>query len=268
MMYSDYVGIFDSGVGGVSVLREIVKVLPRENILYFGDAKNAPYGDRPQEEIAQISLANADYLFNKGVKALVIACNTATSSAADIIREKYPDKIVIGIEPAIKPAVEEHPGENILVMATTGTLKLGKFQQRMNELRDQANLISIPCPGLMDLIEQEDLQNPEIMDLLEKYIGEYRGQTRAVVMGCTHYPFVEPQIRSILGDIDVYNGASGEARELAHQLEERGLLSASENPDIIFESSDGRTETTDFYRRMLNIWLLLAKNRRKFGVLR
>lgn len=253
MMYTDYIGVFDSGVGGISVLREIVKILPHESILYFGDAKNAPYGDRTQDEIAQISLANADYLLNKGVKALVIACNTATSSAAELIREKYPDKIVLGIEPAIKPAAEAHPGEDILVMATTGTLKLGKFQKHMEELRDSANLIPIPCPGLMDLVEQEDMQNPAINELLEKYIGEYRGRTKAVVLGCTHYPFVERQIREILGDIDTYNGAEGVARELVRSLDEHGLRSLSPTADIIFESSDGRTETTDFYRRMLEL---------------
>ena len=253
MMYADYIGIFDSGVGGVSVLKEIAKVLPNESIFYFGDAKNAPYGDRLQEEIAQLSLANADYLFSKGVKALVIACNTATSSGADLIREKYPDKIVLGIEPAIKPAVEDHPGEDILVMATTGTLKLGKFQKHMDELKDQANLIAIPCPGLMDLVEQEDMQNPAIDELLEKYIGEYRGRAKAVVLGCTHYPFVERQIRAILGDVDVYNGAEGVARELARSLEERDLLSLSPKADMVFESSDGRPETADFYRRMLEL---------------
>jgi len=253
MMNTDYIGIFDSGVGGISVLKEIVKILPQERFLYFGDAKNAPYGDRSQDEIAQISLVNADYLFVKGVKALVIACNTATSSGAELIRQKYPDKIVLGIEPAIKPAVDEHPGENILVMATTGTLKLGKFQQHMEELKDSANLIAIPCPGLMDLVELEDLQNPAISELLEKYIGEYRGHTKAVVLGCTHYPFVERQIREILGDIDVYNGAEGVARELARSLEERDLLNTSAPAEIIFESSDGRTETTDFYRRMLTL---------------
>ena len=220
MMYKDYIGIFDSGVGGVSVLKEIIKVLPNENILYFGDAKNAPYGDRPQEEIAQISLANADYLFSEGVKALVIACNTATSSGAELIRLKYPDKIVLGIEPAIKPAVEAPPGEDILVMATTGTLTVGKFRKHLDELKDQANLIAVPCPGLMDLVEQEDLQNPAINELLEELIGEYRGHAKAVVLGCTHYPFVERQIREILGEVDVYNGAEGVARELVRSLEE------------------------------------------------
>ena len=253
MMYTDYIGIFDSGVGGVSVLKEIAKVLPNENILYFGDAKNAPYGDRSQEEIAQISLANADYLFSEGVKALVIACNTATSSGAELIRLKYPDKIVLGIEPAIKPAVEAHPGEDILVMATTGTLKLGKFRKHLDELKDRANLIAVPCPGLMDLVEQEDLQNPAINELLEKLIGEYRGRAKAVVLGCTHYPFVERQIREILGEIDVYNGAEGVARELARSLEESNLLSTASSADMVFKSSDERTETTDFYRRMLEL---------------
>ena len=128
------------------------------------------------------------------------------------------------------------------------------YKKHMDELKGRANLIAIPCPGLMDLVEQEDMQSPAINELLEKYIGRYRGRTKAVALGCTHYPFVERQIREILGDIDVYNGADGVARELARSLMERGLLSSTSRAEMVFESSDGRPETAAFYRRMLELF--------------
>ena len=173
MMYADYIGIFDSGVGGVSVLKEIAKVLPNESIFYFGDAKNAPYGDRPQEEIAQLSLANADYLFSKGVKALVIACNTATSSGADLIREKYPDKIV---------------------MANPGTIILGKKQMLRGGISEPRN-------------KNIDIRTDNEDNLGEKpyLIYDIKGERQEEEMKKVEEDFKENNKNYIKRNIEIYN---------------------------------------------------------------
>ena len=139
-MNSKPIAVFDSGLGGISVLRRLIQVLPEDNFLYFGDSANAPYGSRPTEEIRSLTLENAEQLFSRGAKALVVACNTATSAAIDTLRERYPNRIIIGIEPALKLAVSRHPNGRILVMATDATLREKKFATLMERFGEQCEI--------------------------------------------------------------------------------------------------------------------------------
>ena len=246
MKYKDYIGVFDSGVGGISVLKELIKVLPNENYIFYGDSKNTPYGDRTKQEIINLSMNIVEYLINNGVKAIVIACNTATSAAAKEIREKYPNMTIIGIEPAIKPALEEHPNEDILMMATEATVRLEKFNELKNKLDKQGRIIPVPCSGLADAIEK----NMDVTGLLNKYLSPYKNKTTAVVLGCTHYPFIKEEIRNVLDNVDFYDGALGVASNLKRQLEIKNQLNFSnEQGKVVFESSDN---SEDRFREFFN----------------
>ena len=220
------VAVFDSGLGGISVLRELVRTLPRENYLYFGDSLHAPYGTKTPQEVVDLSLQAADRLLAQGAKALVVACNTATSAAIGLLRQTYPDIPVIGTEPALKPAVEKYPGGRILVMATPMTIRQEKFQALKRQFDDQAQIIPIACSGLMEYVEQGILRGAEVegylLDKLEPYL---KVPIDAVVLGCTHYPFLRGAIRRIVGRRpEIIDGSIGIARQLERRLEEQGLL--------------------------------------------
>ena len=217
------VAVFDSGVGGISVLRELVELMPQEQYLYFGDSANAPYGDKSTQQVRQLTLDAADQLIRRGAKALVIACNTATSAAIEVLRSTYPDLVIIGIEPALKMAADRFPQGRIGVMATSVTLREEKFLHQ-TERFPQAQIIQIPAPGLVELIESG--QSGEIRAFLEKLLGQQRGKLDALVLGCTHYPFVARTIADILGpDTVLLDGSAGTARQTKRCLEAAGLLS-------------------------------------------
>ena len=185
------IGFFDSGLGGISVLRGALELLPGEDYLYFGDSLHAPYGVRPLEEVRQLSREGVGHLLEQGAKAIVLACNTATSAAAARLRDEYPQVPIIGTEPALKPAVERHPGGRILVMATPMTLKEQKFFDLWEQFRDQAEIIPVPCRGLMEFVEQGILRGEELERfLLEKLDPFTKVPVDAVVLGCTHYPLL------------------------------------------------------------------------------
>ena len=197
--YDGYVGVFDSGVGGISVLKELVKEVPDENYLFFGDSLHAPYGEKTPGEIRKLTMKGIDRLADAGVKAIVIACNTATSAAAAEVRQKYQAHLpVIGIEPAIKPAAEACPHGRILVMATPATLKLENYARLSGRLAGEAEFIPVMCCGLAGRIEKGNLDAPDLTDMLEGFIGKYRGKIDAVVLGCTHYPFIRRAIAKTL----------------------------------------------------------------------
>ncbi len=224
------IAFFDSGVGGISVLREAVKILPNENFIFFGDSANAPYGTRPIDEIRRLTLTHADRFHDHGVKALVVACNTATSAAINDLREKYTDIPVIGIEPALKPAalMSEHP--RVIVMATPLTVKGRKFHDLLGQYASQADVIPLACPGLMEYVENGDIDGPEVTGYLQSLLAPYlkEGNIDAIVLGCTHYPFVAPVIRRLAGDsVRIFDGGEGTARELKRRLKEENLLSDS-----------------------------------------
>lgn len=253
--YENYIGVFDSGVGGISVLKELVRELPNENFLFFGDSANAPYGEKTNEQIRALSMRIADGMVEDGVKAIVIACNTATSAAAPAIREKYQPKIpIIGVEPALKPAAEadqKHNDSRILVMATPATLHLEKFQRLEHRLEGEAIFYPVPCTGLAARIEKGNFDAPDMHELLEHLIGSYAGKVDGVVLGCTHYPFIKKQIREVIGDVPFYDGGAGTARELKRVLAGLGLLTCRPHKGkVIFKSSIDTPEEMALYQKL------------------
>ena len=234
------VAVFDSGMGGISVLRELVKIMPNEDFIYYGDSANAPYGTKSLEEVRTLTCQHARDLFESGAKGLVVACNTATSAAVRVLREKYPYIPIVGIEPAVKPAVKsaEHP--IVLVMATPMTIKEQKFQKLMERYKGEAEIIPLPCPGLMNFVERGDLDGEDLMKYLNELLFEYqKNPVDAVALGCTHYPFVRNAIAKVLGEkVKIFDGGEGTAREMKRRLMEAGLLTTQETPGtIIFDNS-------------------------------
>ena len=220
----DPIGVFDSGVGGISVLRELVRLMPDENYLYFGDSANAPYGSRPTREVRELSLAAAEMLLKRGAKALVVACNTATAAAIDTLRKTYPDTIIVGIEPALKLAADKFPTGRIGVMATQVTLREEKFAHQAERFPD-VHIQLIPAPGLVELIEAGKADSAETKALLHSLLDQHVGKLDALVLGCTHYPFVSPLIQKILGSSTLLlDGGEGTARQTKRCLEAAGLL--------------------------------------------
>ena len=246
---------FDSGVGGISILRRSVRLLPCEDYLYFGDSLHAPYGVRSLGEVRELCLNALEPLIARGVKALVVACNTATSAAIGALRERYPDLIVIGTEPAIKPAVERHEGGRILVMATPMTLKEEKFLALQAQYQPRAEIIPLPCPGLMEFVEQGVTSGGAVEGYLLDKLEPYRNvPVSAIVLGCTHYPFLTGAIRRIVGrHVEIIDGADGVAQQLRSRLAAENLLSArTEQGRVAFENSLDQPEILELCRTLLN----------------
>ena len=239
MTKHDYIAVFDSGVGGISVLRHLRRVLPGERFLYYGDSANAPYGSRTTEEVRNLTLAAAEKLTKEyPVKALVIACNTATAAAVQQVRSAYPDLIVIGIEPALKVAADHFPGGRIGVMATEVTLREEKFDTLLHRFVENCTVTKIPAPGLVQLVEAGMVDAPETEALLRQILGPYIGHLDAVVLGCTHYPFAARAISRVLGDnVVLLEGGDGTARETRRRLSKAGLLEEGDGSVTIINSS-------------------------------
>ena len=185
------IAVFDSGLGGISVLRALVQRLPGEDFLYFGDSANAPYGVRPVAEVRRLTQDVIGRLYDRGIKAAVIACNTATSAAIGPLRAAFPDIPVIGIEPALKPAVAHH--RRVLVLATPLTLREEKFVALMHQCAGCAGcaeIVPLPCPELVEFVERGELDSPALTAYLARQLGPYAGRVDAAVLGCTHFPFV------------------------------------------------------------------------------
>ena len=220
----EYIAVFDSGVGGISVLKELIACMPEEKYLYFGDSANAPYGSKTTEQVKELTLAAAQMLVSRGIKALVIACNTATAAAIEDLRLAYPDLIVIGIEPALKVAADRFPGGKIGVMATPVTLREEKFNHQLERFPG-VEVCTIGVPALAELIEAGHLDDAVVEDLLRPALAPYAGKLDAVVLGCTHYPFAAKTIRKILGEnTAILDGGAGTAKETRRRLTEAGLL--------------------------------------------
>ena len=233
----DLIAVFDSGVGGISVLRHLLRQLPGERYLYFGDSANAPYGTRSPEEVRALTLQAAEKLTARGLKALVVACNTATAAAIEALRSTYPDLIIIGIEPALKPAAVRFPGGRIGVMATPVTLQEEKFSRLLRKYSGTCRIYPIPAPGLVELIEQGKTDSSETEALLRPLLQPYRGRLDAVVLGCTHYPFAARAMSRLLGpSVVLLDGGAGTARETERRLRSAGLL--REGPgELLIENS-------------------------------
>ncbi len=248
------IGFFDSGVGGLSVLKEALKVMPNEDYIYFGDSKNAPYGMKSAKEVRDLTFKAVEFLLNKGVKGIAIACNTATSAAVAELRTVYPDLPLVGIEPALKPAVELNNEGDILIMATAMTLKEEKFKRLMERYKERASIIAVPCPGLVEFIEEGKFQGEEIEGYLLNKINTYKnGKIAAIVLGCTHYPFIKETLVKIVGeDVDIIDGGLGTAKELKRRLNEKGLLKNSNNDGSIeIVNSSNKKEIIDLSYSLL-----------------
>ena len=248
------IGVFDSGVGGVSVLKELVRILPNENFLYIGDSKNAPYGTKSHEEIFVHAQSCADILIEKGVKALVVACNTATSVCIENLRKKYTELPIIGIEPALKPAVMSKENPVVVVMATPLTLKEKKFANLCKKFESKADIIPLPCPGLMDLVEEghtcDDVAESFLKDV---FSSTGRNTFDAVVLGCTHYPFVKGVIAKLHPETLIFDGGEGTARQVKRLLTRYGLRSErSEKGSVVFENTLGSEKINELATKLMN----------------
>ena len=250
------IGVLDSGLGGNSALRELVKLMPGENFIYYGDSANAPYGTRIPEEVIDLTKKDVEFLLERGAKAIVVACNTATSVAIKELRAAYEEVLpVIGIEPALKPAVKAKEHSKVVVMATPMTLSQTKFNSMMHIYEDDANIIKMPCPGLVEYIESGVLNGPVLDAYLEKQFAPYdKAEIDAVVLGCTHYPLIREVIQKHFPGVSVYDGGFGTAKQTKRRLEERGLLSDRESGGKVeIFNSRNTEEILELSRRLLNM---------------
>lgn len=251
------IGFFDSGVGGISVLAEAVKVLPGENFIYFGDSKNAPYGTRSVEEVKALTFNAVDFLIKKNIKALVVACNTATSVAITDLREKYSVTMpIIGIEPALKPAAEYKRNGSILIMATPMTLAETKFNNLMNNYKDEFEIEPLPCPGLVELIESGKIEGEEIDNYLQDKVKSFKSKgIAAIVLGCTHYPFIKKALSRIVSiEVPIIDGSKGTVRQLQRQLVEYNIINGrQQGGKIEISNSLGTNRIIDLSYRLLNL---------------
>ena len=224
-MRSQPIGVFDSGVGGISVLRHIRAALPAEDLLYCADSRFAPYGNKPPEMICQRSAALADFLVGQGAKALVVACNTATAAAIGFLRERYALPI-IGMEPAVKPAAAATKTGVIGVLATSGTLKSAQFAALLESYGKSVEVVTQACHGLVECIERGELKSPATAALLQTYLQPLlQAGADTIVLGCTHYLFVRPLIEKLVGpEIILIDTGTAVARHLKRRLQETSLL--------------------------------------------
>ena len=246
--------MFDSGLGGISVLRELRALMPGERYLYFGDSANAPYGTRSLEEVRALTLENIGRLYDRGIKAAVIACNTATSAAVSALRERFRDIPIIGMEPALKPAALAHPGGTVLVLATPLTLREEKFSHLMEHYRDGAKIVPLACPELVEFVERGELESEALLQYLHARLDPWREGADAAVLGCTHFPFLRKAIRRVLGpSVVLYDGGAGTARQTQRQLRMRGLLLTSEEEgSVMLENSRNDPQELTLCRYLLS----------------
>jgi glutamate racemase len=219
------IGIFDSGIGGTSILKEINTLLPFESTLYLSDSANAPYGQKTTEEIIALSKKNTEFLLEKNCKIIVVACNTATTNAIKILRQQY-DVPFIGIEPAIKPAALKTTTNTIGILATKGTLNSELFEQTSNEISKEICIVEQIGEGLVQLIESGKIHSPEMTTLLQKYLRVILAKNAdCIVLGCTHYPYLIPQIKAIVGpDIHIIDSGEAVAKQTRNILSQHQLL--------------------------------------------
>ena len=245
--------VFDSGVGGVSVLRALVRELPTERFVYFGDSANAPYGPRTTEEIRALTLEHLTRLKEEyDFKAAVIACNTATSAAIGELRAAWPELPIVGIEPALKPAADRHPGGSVVVMATETTLREEKFAALTRRMESRCRVVSLPCPELVEFVERGETDSPALEDCLRRILAPYVQSADAVVLGCTHFPFAAKVLSRILGPgTELLDGAEGTARNTRSQLAERSLLRESGAGSIYYLNSSPDPALPELCRRLL-----------------
>lgn len=220
------IGVYDSGVGGLSVLRAIRDALPHEALLYVADSAHVPYGEKSQDFVEQRALAIADYFVSRGARAMVVACNTATAAAIALLRRRHPGLVIIGVEPAIKPAAHLTHSGVVGVFATTGTLASPKFAALVQRAAPEVRILLRPCPEWVRMVEQGVLAGPEAEAVVRGPVAELRrAGADVLVLGCTHFPFLRDLIQAAAGPgVPLLETGAPVARWLRHQLHERGLL--------------------------------------------
>ena len=224
------IGFFDSGIGGLSVLREALMLLPYENYIYFADSDNAPYGTKTKEEVKRLTFDAVKFLNERKIKALVIACNTATSAAVRDLRKAYGFP-VIGMEPAVKPAVEKknNGGKRVLVMATPLTLKEEKFQNLITRFDAEHIVDMLPAPKLVEFAEKHIFHGPEVTDYIKEIMPENIDQYGTLVLGCTHFPLFKQALEENMPkSINIIDGNKGTVNHLMDVLKKNHLLSLSD----------------------------------------
>ncbi|MCX4218283.1 glutamate racemase [Pseudomonas sp. MCal1] len=233
------IAVFDSGVGGVSVLAEIQHLLPNESLLYLGDCGHIPYGEKTPEFIRQRCSVMAGFFREQGAKALVIACNTATVAGVADLRRDFPEWPIVGMEPAVKPAAAATRSGVVGVLATTGTLQSAKFAALLDRFATDVRVITQPCPGLVELIESGDLNSPQLRALLKHYVDPLLANgCDTIILGCTHYPFLKPMLKSMIPEnISLIDTGAAVARQLQRLLAERDLLAEGPNRPVRFWTS-------------------------------
>ncbi|WP_225869881.1 glutamate racemase [Glaciimonas sp. PCH181] len=251
------IGIFDSGVGGLSVLRHIREAMPNENLLYFADSAHAPYGDKTEQAILDRTLAIADFLLQKNAKALVVACNTATAAAIKAVRNAYPALVVVGIEPGLKPAAQHTRTKMIGVLATSGTLSSLRFKQLSQQITTttEVHFVLQACVGLADQIEKGELNTPATEALIQRYLTPLLEQNvDTLVLGCTHYPFVRPLIEDIVrrltsNPITIIDTGDAVTKQLVRVLIEHQLRETNTPPGTLtaFTTGDLPALKTTFF---------------------
>lgn len=236
---SPRIGILDSGLGGISVLKEILKLIPNEDYIYFGDYSNAPYGEKDLDYILERTLIIVDFLIKKGAKLIVIACNTATSATINILRDRYTIPI-IGMEPAIKPASSVKEVNKIYVMATPFTLRERKFKDLANKIGIKNKLIEVPCEGLVSLIESDLNDEDKIKVYLENIFYDYSlNNNDIIVLGCTHYIFIKDIIKNYFNNkVKVLDGNLGTAKNIKNIYSNMGFNNKNINKRINFLSNN------------------------------
>ncbi len=235
------IGVFDSGVGGLSVLAEIARLLPNESLLYVADCGNIPYGEKSPEFIRQRCRTVAGFFQEQGVKALVLACNTATVAAAADLREQFPHWPLVGMEPAVKPAAAATRSGVVGVLATTGTLQSAKFAALLDRFATDVQVVTQPCPGLVERIESGDLDSPALRQLLQGYVEPLLAAgCDTIILGCTHYPFLRPLLSQMIPpSVAIIDTGAAVARQLQRLLAERDLLATGPaRPPEFWTSAD------------------------------
>lgn len=245
------IGVFDSGIGGLSVANAIYSLLPTESMVYFADTGRVPYGPRPKEEIRQFSHDITAYLLAQGCKIIVVACHTATGAALEYLRHTWPDVTFVGMEPAVKPAAAATRNNRVGVLATLSTIRSERYIQLMQRYTVGLHVMEDPCLGLVPLIESGALDAPETETLLRTVLAPMLDSgIDTLVLGCTHYPFVLPTIRRIVGDaVTIIDPAPAVARQVAHLLHQHQLANdTAAPPHYSFTASGPFVELTRLTR--------------------
>ena len=245
------IGMFDSGVGGISVLREAVAQLPHEHFIFYGDTANAPYGTKTRQQVLHLAGNVVEALLRHDVKAIVIACNTATSAAAAELRRQY-DFPIIGMEPALKPAARFHQDGIVLSLATPGTIGGEKYADLLKRYGD--GVVSLPCPGLMEFAERGELDTPALHAYFDALLAPYRDRKiEAAVLGCTHYVFLKEALGKHLPGVPLLDGNLGTVRRLHDLLQERGELADEAKDGRVTLLSSGGRDAVRLMERLLNM---------------